>query len=107
MDHREAVRVPVRVKARCRSEGIVIHGLVEDLSRSGMFLVSPERVVAGAAAELTLEVPGEGAPLRLDARVVRVEHGERREGMAFRFVDPGAVRRTLADLILREHQAAQ
>ena len=106
MDHREAVRVPVRVKARCRSEGIVIHGLVEDLSRSGMFLSSPERIVAGAAAELTLEVPGEGPPLRLEARVVRVEHGDR-EGMAFRFDAPGAVRRALADLILREHQSAQ
>lgn len=110
MDKREAVRVPVRVKARCHYHGVVIDGFVEDLSRSGMFLRSAERIGAGSAAEieidLNLVIPGE-RPLRLEAEVVRIEHSPSREGMAFRFVDPQASGRPLANFIMRQHQSAQ
>ena len=109
MDKREAVRVPVRVKARCRSEGVVIDGFVEDLSRSGMFLRAAERIGAGTAAEieidLDLAVPGE-LPLRLVAEVVRVEHSPSREGMAFRFLDPQVSNRPLANFLMRQHQSS-
>ncbi|MDX2090324.1 MAG: PilZ domain-containing protein [Kofleriaceae bacterium] len=106
MDKREAVRVPVRVRARCRCHGLVIEGFVEDLSRSGMFLRSEHAIGAGSPAEIDLEVPGE-LPLRLEAEVVRIERGSRREGMAFRFIDQLATKRTLANFIMRQHQSAQ
>ena len=102
MDKREAVRVPVRVRARCQHHGVVIHGFVEDLSRSGMFLRSPEMIASGSAAEIHLDVPGE-EPLLLEAEVVRIEHTDEREGMAFRFVDPNANRRGIANLLMRQH----
>ena len=102
MDNREAVRVPVRVKARCRHHGVVIEGFVEDLSRSGMFLRAPEMIASGSSAEIDLEVPGH-EPLRLEAEVVRIEHTDEREGMAFRFVDPGSNGRGLANFIMRQH----
>src|SRR5262245_2356015 len=51
MDKREAVRVPVRVRARCRAHGIVIDGLVEDVSRSGLFMRAPKQIGAGSSAE--------------------------------------------------------
>jgi hypothetical protein len=105
MDKREAVRVPVRVKARCRHHGVVIDGFVEDLSRSGMFLRSPEMIASGSSAEIALDVPGQD-PLRLEAEVVRIEHSDEREGMAFRFVDPGANGRDLANFIMRQHATA-
>lgn len=106
MDKREAVRVPVRVRARCRaSHGVVIDGFVEDLSRSGMFLRAPEMIGAGSAAEIVFQVPGE-PPLVLDAQVVRIEHTADREGMAFRFLDPRAVGRGLANFIMRQHATA-
>lgn len=105
MDKREAVRVPVRVKARCRHHGVVIDGFVEDLSRSGMFLRSPEMIASGSAAEIDLDVPGQD-PLRLEAQVVRIEHSDEREGMAFRFVDPGIHGRDLANFIMRQHAVA-
>lgn len=106
MDKREAVRVPVRVHARCRCHGVVIEGLVEDLSRNGMFFRSAERIGAGSAAEIDLEVPGE-EPLRIAAEVVRVEHSQARTGMAFRFVEDPAISRPLANFIMRQHQSAR
>ena len=98
MDKREAVRVPVRVHARCRcDDGIVIDGTVEDLSKSGLFLKADLSLGEGSSAELDLEVPGE-APLHLAAHVVRVRDG----GMAFKFVEQPS--RPLANFIMRQHQ---
>ena len=50
----------------------VIDGLVEDLSRSGLFLRAPEVMARGSSAEIELDLPGE-EPLHLAAEVVRVE----------------------------------
>ena len=103
MDKREAVRVPVRVRAKCRCSGVVIDGLVEDVSRSGLFLRAPEWVRSGSIAELQVDLPGE-EPLSLSAEVVRVEHSDERAGMAFRFVDEPERNRPLANFIMRHHQ---
>ncbi len=98
MDKREAVRVPVRVTARCRcDDGIVIDGTVEDLSKSGLFLKADLSLDEGSSAELDLEVPGE-APLHLAAHVVRVDDG----GMAFKFVEQPS--RPLANFIMKQYQ---
>jgi len=34
---------------------------------------------------------------------VRIEHTDEREGMGLRFIDPGANRRELANLMMRQH----
>ncbi|MBX3156811.1 MAG: PilZ domain-containing protein [Deltaproteobacteria bacterium] len=108
MDKREAVRVPVHVKARCRcaGSGIVIEGLVEDVSRSGMFLRAPKWVRPGSAAEIDLVVPGDEA-LRLNVEVVRVEHSDGKAGMGLRFVEPTATSRSLANFIMRQHASGR
>ncbi len=99
MDKREAVRVPVRVTARCRcGDGQVIDGLVEDLSKSGLFLRADLALGEGSSAEIDLDVPGEPSPLHLTAEVVRVDGG----GMAFKFVEQPS--RPLANFIMRQHQ---
>jgi hypothetical protein len=104
MDQREAVRVPVRVRAQCRAQGIVIDGLVEDVSRNGLFLRSPKNIGLGSAAELDLSLPGEEL-LRMRVEVVRVED-EPRAGMAMKFLnDVELNRRPLANFIMRQHQA--
>ncbi|MBA3462529.1 MAG: PilZ domain-containing protein [Deltaproteobacteria bacterium] len=98
MDKREAVRVPVRVHARCRChDGVVINGTVEDLSRSGLFLRADLFLGQGSPAEIDLDVPGEET-LHLTAEVVRVDDG----GMAFRFCEQPS--RSLANFIMRQHQ---
>lgn len=102
MDKREAVRVPVRVPALCRSDGVVIDGWVEDLSRTGMFLRSQKLMAMGSSAEICLNLPGE-PPLQLIAEVVRVEHGSDREGMGLRIIVDAQDGRPLANFIMRQH----
>ena len=101
MDKRAAVRVPVRVRAQCRTHGLVIDGLVEDVSRSGLFMRAPKIVGPGSPIEIHLDLPGEEAIL-LVAEVVRVE-SDPRPGMALRFVDGDPARRPLANFIMRQH----
>lgn len=106
MDKRAAVRVPVRARAQFRVDGLVIDGLVEDVSRSGLFMRSPRHLDPGFAAELDLDLPGEET-LRLTAEVVRVE-GAPRPGMALRFVgDVDRQRRPLANFIMRQHATSR
>ncbi|HEY1557359.1 MAG TPA: PilZ domain-containing protein [Kofleriaceae bacterium] len=106
MDQRAAVRVPVRARAQARAAGLVIDGLVEDVSRSGLFMRAPRAVDEGAALELDLDLPGEDT-LHLCAQVVRVEH-EPRVGMALRFVgDLERNRRPLANFIMRQHATSR
>lgn len=102
MDKREAVRVPVRVPALCRSHGVVIDGFVEDVSRTGLFLRAPKLVAAGSAAEIELELPGE-PPLYLNTQVVRVEHSPQRAGMGLRILVGAQNGRPLANFIMRQH----
>lgn len=106
MDKREAVRVPVRVRAQCRCSGVVIDGLVEDLSRSGLFLRAPKWLRAGTETEVDLDVPGE-PPLHLSAEVVRVEHGADRAGMALRIVEQPENGKALANFIMRHHASSR
>ena len=101
MDKRAAVRVPVRVRAQFRAHGLVIDGLVEDVSRSGLFMRAPKIVGPGSSAEIHLDLPGEETIL-LAAEVVRVE-SDPRPGMALRFVDGERGRRPLANFIMRQH----
>jgi len=92
MDKRAAVRVPVRVRAQCRIEDLVIDGLVEDVSRSGLFLRVGKTVRPGTSAEVELTV-----------EIVRVEV-QPRAGMGLRFVGDGErAARPLANFIMKQH----
>jgi len=105
MDKREAVRIPVQVRARCRAEGVVLDGLVEDVSRSGLFLrIDPAELEPGSDAEIDLDLPGEET-LHLQVKVVRVED-EARTGVALKFAgDSSTARMPLANFIMKSHQA--
>ncbi|MEP6864080.1 MAG: PilZ domain-containing protein [Deltaproteobacteria bacterium] len=105
MDKREAVRVPVQVRARCRTDGLVRDGLVEDVSRSGLFLrIDPAELEPGADAEIDLDLPGEET-LHLQVTVVRVED-QTRTGVALKFAgDSSTARMPLANFIMKSHQA--
>ena len=106
MDKREAVRVPTRVRARCRSHGVVVDGLVEDVSRSGLFLRDSNGIREGTEAELDIELPGDET-LRLAVEVVRVEPGDEGVGMGLRFVERPERSRLLANFIMRQHEASR
>lgn len=98
MDKREAVRVPVRVRAQCRASGIVVDGLIEDVSRNGMFMRvdTTGPIARGSSAELELDVAGE-PPIHLTAEVVRVDEA----GFGLKLSENGS--RPLANLIMRQH----
>jgi hypothetical protein len=78
----------------------VIDGLVEDLSKSGLFLRADLALDEGDEAELELEMLGE-PPVHLSAEVVRVDGDG---GMAFRFREQPS--RPLANFLLRQYQTA-
>jgi uncharacterized protein (TIGR02266 family) len=107
MDKREAVRVPVQVRARCRSDaGLVIDGLVEDVSKSGLFMRVDLTLDEGSEAELDLDLPGEET-LHLQVHVVRVDDDAKTRGMALRFAhgdDAQRARMPLANFIMKQHQ---
>jgi PilZ domain len=102
MDKREAVRVPVRVQALCRTRGEVIDALVENLSRNGMFLRAPKLMAKGSSAEIEIDLPDE-EPLHFTAEVVRVEGDPQRPGMGLRILVDGQDGRPLANFIMRQH----
>lgn len=101
MDKRAATRVPVQIRAHCRRDGILIDGLVEDVSRSGLFLRTSSAIGEGEQAVLDIDLPGQ-ATLRRVVEVARVVLGV---GMGLRFVGRPAPSRSLANLIMRQHQA--
>jgi|SRR5450432_441644 len=109
MDKREAVRVPVQVRARCRSDaGLVIDGLVEDVSKSGLFMRVDLTLDEGSEAELDLDLPGEET-LHLLVHVVRVDDAARggARGMALKFAHGDTAQRArmpLANFIMKQHQ---
>ncbi len=107
MDKREAVRVPVQVRAALRSDaGLVIDGLVEDVSKSGLFMRVDLTLDEGSQAELDLDLPGEET-LHLHVHVVRVEGAADNRGMALKFggeKDAQRARIPLANFIMKQHQ---
>ena len=104
MDKREAVRIPVNVRARCRCSDIEIDGLVEDVSRSGLFLRAPKWIRPGSSAEIVLDLP-DGESVLLEVKVVRVEHSDERAGMGMKVMQPEA-NRPLANFIMRQHASS-
>jgi PilZ domain len=135
MDLRAAVRITVQLKAQlaldawgCGDAATVtelragtIEGMVEDLSRGGLFLRTADplkpmgkprsgglavprarlsAIDVGAAGIVRLTLPEEALDLR--GEVVRVERGERC-GLGLRFVGPLATRRALANFLMQCH----
>jgi hypothetical protein len=84
----------------------VIDGLVEDVSRNGLFMSAPRLVDEGAALDLDLDLPGEDT-LHLQAKVVRVQR-EPHAGIAMQFVGNLELhRRPLANFIMRQHATSR
>ena len=96
-ERRAASRLQVNLPARYRSEAISVVGWVANLSRDGLFLRSEFLDEAGAAVNVSFELPGEEDPVALRGMVVRVHDGTLCPGMAIRFTEvPDGVQRKLA-----------
>ncbi len=100
-EKRAAQRIPVRLRAQYRSNGAVIEGTVDSLSRTGLFLRADLLDTPGTEAVLILDLPGLTAPLRLPGEVVRVDQHPGRSGMGIRFGALGdGARRPLANFMI-------
>ena len=78
----------------------MLDGVVEDLSRSGMFIVTEAVDVPGADARIDVELPGDGR-VQVRAEVVRVGEREGRRGIAVRIARDDEARRPLANFMMR------
>jgi len=91
---------------QCRAQGLVIDGLVEDLSRSGMFVHTPRTIGLWSEVEIDIDLPGEQT-LHLSGEVVRLQAAPR-SGMGLRLVGEGSQsRRSLANFIMRQHAVSR
>jgi len=77
----------------------VLDGVVEDLSRSGMFIATDATDSLGADARIDLDLPGDG-PVQIRGEVVRVDQGGRR-GLGIRIARDDEARRPLANFMMR------
>jgi hypothetical protein len=99
-DRRSSQRIPVALRAQYRSSTTVLDGVVEDLSRSGMFIVTEAVDVPGADARIDVELPGDGR-VQVRAEVVRVGERDGRRGIAVRIARDDEARRPLANFMMR------
>jgi PilZ domain len=79
---------------------LAIDGLVDDLSRTGLFLRTPQTLPPGTSAMVCLELPDE--QVVLTGQVVRVEHGAR-TGLGLRFSGEQPSRRVVVNYLMRCH----
>ena len=83
-----------------RSSNTVIDGVVEDLSRSGMFIATEVVDALGTDARIDVDLPGYG-PVQLRGEVVRVGERDGRRGLAIRIARDDEARRPLANFMMR------
>lgn len=101
-DLRRAARLAVKLRAVYVTSDLVVDGVVDDLSRNGLFLHSSDCDDVGATGQLHLRLP-HGDTVQIDTEVVRVERRGGRRGMALRFADTGKWRHTLANFLMERH----
>ena len=98
-DRRSSQRIPVALRAQYRSSSTVLDGVVEDLSRGGMFIATDALDVLGADARIDLDLPGDG-PVQLRGEVVRIAHAGRK-GLGIRIARDDEARRPLANFMMK------
>ena len=100
-EKRAAQRIPVRLRAQYRSNGAIIDGVVDSLSRTGLFLRADLLETPGTETVVELDLPGQEVPLKLPGEVVRVDARPGSSGMGIRFAGlPDGARRPLANFMI-------
>jgi hypothetical protein len=85
---RAALQAPVRLTPMFPGNGEGATGTTENLSSSGMLVQCPGRLPVGSTIQFEISLPGQPAPIRGSARVVRTADPEREgvEGVGARFL---------------------
>ena len=85
MEKRSFARIPFNTKAIVRDKDTTVIGTVENLSLSGIFLKTPERLALGSLVKIELLFTGSSSQLSiiLDGKITRDED----IGMAIEFMN--------------------
>jgi hypothetical protein len=85
---RVALQAPVRLMPMFPGNGEGAAGTTENLSSSGMLVQCPGRLPVGSTIRFEISLPGQPAPIRGSARVVRTANPEREgvKGIGARFL---------------------
>jgi hypothetical protein len=100
-DQRRALRIPVDLPARYRSETSSADGRAENISQDGMRFVGRGPDGVGGPLLLEIDLPDADSPLALDGEIAWVTEGPTRI-MGIRFTRVGRpARRRLANFVIR------
>ena len=100
-DSRRSARLDVKLRALYLTDDLVVDGVVDDLSRTGLFLHAPDCDQVGSTGVLMVSLPDRD-PVKFDAKVVRVEQAGRC-GMALTFESAAHNHIALANFMMQRH----
>src|SRR5437660_12574248 len=87
-ERRRTMRVPVQMFVEESHEEATYFQRSSNLSSSGIFLENTVPHPVGTRVGLQFTLPGDRAPIRVQAEIVSALEGEAQLGMGLRFVDP-------------------
>lgn len=86
---RYQINLPVTVSAAAGERGLPFRGDLLDLSETGARVQTSLKLAFNAGVRLQLQIPGQGPPLDLEGKILRVETGEGGTlSYGIRFTDP-------------------
>ena len=95
IERRRSPRTPLVVHVRYRTVDALFAEFSRNINEGGIFIETECPVGLGTLVDLEFELPGQGEPIGALGRVMRLENGNPRTGMAVEFeqLDPSARRR--------------
>jgi Tfp pilus assembly protein PilZ len=83
-NNREFTRVPIKVEATLRFEGLTINKVVtQDLSMKGLFVLTEESLPVGSQCEISLSLPDQSDSLKLNLKGVVQRNADAGVGVKF------------------------
>lgn len=100
-DKRKHPRLTVNLPAVYRSANMTMDAYVANLSQGGAFVAAPSVDAVGTPAHLTISLPGQAEPIRVEGRVIWVHRLHPRRGMGICFTALGREQRlALANFLI-------
>ena len=87
-NNREFTRVPIKVEATLRFEGLTINAVhTQDLSMKGLFVLTDEALPEGSECQILLSLSGQSDPLVLNMKGVVQRIADAGVGVKFTEID--------------------
>jgi len=83
---RKTCRIPVRIRLECETRGKRFTGMIENISRSGLFFITPAELPEGATVHCTFAAAG-SRQLTVSGEVARIMTADPQAGYGMSFFD--------------------